>query len=263
MESTQFSTILLAMCMFCGCSGSDKPLHRAVITGNITETVTLVNKGNDINAEGRYGRTPLFYAALTGHNEIMRYLLLSGADPHKGASWKGGDTPIHIAAERGNLVGVQLLINSGALIDERNIARQTPLSLAAHNRQVTMVAFLLKQGANVNAEDIMKATPLAYPSGFVNNCRSNYQEVVEMLLNYGANVNHVDRNGETALHEAVFMGDAMVVSILLNRGANPNVRGIRGTPLEWARQHGRKDIEKLLYDHGVAETPGDSGQTVN
>ena len=251
--ATHIVVALLAL-VLAGCTGSDDPLHNAVTSRDLAAVKTQVGGGADINAPGMYGRTPLYYAGLYGEGNIVAYLLSEGADPQKGASWKGDDTPLHVAAQNGHAGCVQVLLLNGASVDIRNNANQTPLHYAARSRHPDVVKLLLDHGAKVNATDKMDTTPLEYPSGFVDNYQSNYQETVEILLSHGANVRHVDRNGETALHEAVFMGNAKVVEILLDHGADPNVSGIRGTPLEWAKSEGCEDIIKLLKEHGAKES---------
>ncbi len=223
--------------------GSDGPLHNAITSRDLMAVKVQVERGaTSVNAPGMYGRTPLYYAALYGESNIVAYLLSKGADPKKGASWKGNDTPLHVAAGHGHIGCVEAILSTGVPADIRNNANQTPLHYAARHRHPDVAKLLLDHGANVNATDKMGTTPLEYPSGFVDNYHSNYQETVETLLAHGADVRHVDRNGETALHEAVFMGNAKLVEILLDHGADPNVSGIRGTPLEWAKAKGYSEI---------------------
>ncbi len=233
--------------------GSDGSLHSAITRRDIGAVKAEVERGVDVDAPGMYGRTPLYYAALYGESNIVAYLLSQGADPKKGASWKGNDTPLHVAAGHGHIGCVEALLSKSIAVDIRNSANQTPLHDAARNRHPDVVRILLDHGADVNATDKMGTTPLEYPSGFVDNYHSNYQETVEILIAHGAEVRHVDRNGETALHEAVFMGNAKVVEILLDHGADPNVSGIRGTPLEWAKAKGCSEIIALLKKHGAKE----------
>src|SRR5688500_2367492 len=60
------------------------------------------------------------------------------------------------------------------------------------------------------------------------------EAVVEMLLEYGADVNGIDQDGRTALHRAAKL-HPKTVRVLLERGANPNVVDSQGfTPLTWA-----------------------------
>ena len=209
--------------LLAGCMRSDNPLHDAVSRGDLTEVEALVDHGENINAAGRSGRTPLYYAALQGQNEVVSYLLEKGANPKIGAGWKGNNTPLHVAAQNGNLACVQLLLNNGVPVDIINSTKQTPLFLAAEFLHPAVVTCLLDHGANVNATAKGGATPLTYSTCFGEGYATNYQAGVA------------------------------VVQILLEHGANPNVKGMRGTPLAWATSGNHNEIAKLLREHGAKE----------
>ena len=252
--SIQITLLLLAI-LVAGCfsPGLDGEMHKAVISGSLADVQSLVGGGADVNATGAYGCTPLYYAALYGDSYIVTYLLGKGADPKKGASWRGGDTPLHVAAQCGYVDCVQVLLSNGVPVDLRNNYGETALHLAARRRNTDVVRLLLSNGADANATDKRGGTPLEYPSGFVDNRQLNYQETVEILIEHGADVRHIDRNGEAAIHEAVFLGNVKVVEILLQHGAIPNVSGTRGTPLAWAQSRGYKDIVLLLQKNGAKQ----------
>jgi len=253
MKNTKHIGAAVLLLLLAGCTGSDGPLHDAVQRRDLQAVKANVEQGAAINAFGMYGRTPLYYAALYGESNIVAYLLSVGANPKKGASWKGYDTPLHVAAQHGHMGCVQVLLSNNVPVDIKNASKQTPLILAARSRQASVVKLLIENGANVNAIDKMGTTPLEYPSGFVDNYHSNYLETVAILLENGADPRHIDHNGETALHEAVYMGNAQVVEMLLEHGADPNVSGCRGTPLNWAKREGYTNIEALLTKSGAKE----------
>ena len=209
--------------LLAGCVGTDRPLHDAVSCGDIQAVETLVDGGANINAKGMYGRTPLYYAALCGQSEAVAYLLAKGANPKIGASWKDNNTPLHVAAEHGDLACVQILVNNGVPVDIRNSSKQTPLLLAAEFLHPTIVKYLLDHGAKVDAPDRKGNTPLYWST-----CSGE---------------------GYATSDEA----GVSVVQILLEHGANPNVKGVRGTPLAWAVNGGHHEIEKSLREHGAKE----------
>lgn len=67
----------------------------------------------------------------------MRYLL--------------GKTPLHTAAEVGNVDGIRQLLDCGANIEARDNAGRTPLILATINGHFAAIQLLVERGANVNA----------------------------------------------------------------------------------------------------------------
>ena len=57
-------------------------LNIAAEMGDSTKVKNLLKKGVNINEPDRFGRTPLIYAALNGHDRIIKMLLESHADIH-------------------------------------------------------------------------------------------------------------------------------------------------------------------------------------
>ncbi|MDB4805100.1 ankyrin repeat domain-containing protein [bacterium] len=58
----------------------DIPIREAVIGGNIEAVKQHLDAGADVNAKGKYGRTPLHYAASRGLKKIIELLIARGAD---------------------------------------------------------------------------------------------------------------------------------------------------------------------------------------
>ncbi len=73
-------------------------------------------------------------------------------------------------------------------------------------------------------------------------------EIVKLLLEYGADPNFCQRNGETALADAANRGDTKLVNYLLEHGADPNVPTPIGTPLALADGIG---VMRELLEHGA------------
>lgn len=78
-------------------------------------------------------------------------------------------------------------------------------------------------------------------------------EVVEILIDHGADVNARNHRGETPLHEAARRGRDTVVEVLLQRGADANARCSGGrTPLHEAACPGSSvGTMQLLLEHGA------------
>ena len=58
----------------------DISIREAVKTGNIEAVKQHLDAGADVNAKGKYGRTPLHYAASRGLKKIIKLLIARGAD---------------------------------------------------------------------------------------------------------------------------------------------------------------------------------------
>ena len=75
--------VIVAAVLVVGC-GPPKPpdisIREAVKTGNIEAVKQHLDAGADVNAKGKYGRTPLHYAASRGLKKIIELLIARGAD---------------------------------------------------------------------------------------------------------------------------------------------------------------------------------------
>jgi len=76
-------------------------------------------------------------------------------------------------------------------------------------------------------------------------------EIVEMLLNRGANINAESLCCNTPLHNAVKSKKMEIIELLLKKGAHVNARNSHNfTPLQLAVVKGSEEIVKLLLKHG-------------
>jgi len=91
-------------------------IREAVKTGNIEAVKQHLDAGADVNAKGRYGRTPLNYAATRGLKEIIELLIAKGADVNtkiEVGDYKG-QTPLDGAIQWNHPETADLLRNHGA-----------------------------------------------------------------------------------------------------------------------------------------------------
>lgn len=113
----------------------------------------LTDKRLRIHARNVIGNTILHRAAYTGNVEILDAILLVRADACVDVTNKNGETPLHLAAGKGNLPAVKSLIKAGADINAVNILGDTPLACAVHYGHVEVVQELLQKGADANTKN--------------------------------------------------------------------------------------------------------------
>ncbi|XP_019640135.1 PREDICTED: ankyrin repeat domain-containing protein 11-like [Branchiostoma belcheri] len=114
-------------------------------------------------------------------------------------------------------------------VNKRNERGETPLHMAAIKGDADLLRQLIKQGAEVNAKDFAGWTPLHEA------CNHGYYEVAKMLLQAGANVNTQGLDDDTPLHDAASNGHPHIVELLLKHGADPLQANTKGkTPIDVA-----------------------------
>ncbi|SPR04237.1 ankyrin repeat domain-containing protein [Orientia tsutsugamushi] len=155
-------------------------------------------------------------------------------------------TLLHDAAQQGNLEAVKRLLDEEKIsVDCQNNSGNTPLHLAVRNYHNDVIEVLLAHGANVNLQDRHHNTALHYA------IRTRDLTIVTILLNNGANPNIQDNSLNTPLHYAALKCNIDIVKLLLNSGSNPNIQDKwLNTPLHHAAFHCNMDIIKLLLNSG-------------
>jgi ankyrin repeat protein len=233
----------------------------------------------DLQAKLRKFACGLHFAARLDWPELLECLLEKGSKVNGPDMFDNNNTALHIAASRGHLQCVNVLLNWEAKVDRYNLSFDTPLFLAASggHTQVAgalirrkasmelgsadewtalhkavdlgyleMVRLLLSHGARIAAKTSRGLYPLHRACG-----RGHY-EIMELLLDHGASVEAETNDGWTALHGAARSGRKEVVEILLQHGSNPNLETKEGrTPLHHACRGGHAEIVRLLLAHGA------------
>lgn len=148
------------------------------------------------------------WAAVQGHTEVARCLLDFGAALN-GTEWEMGRTALYMAAGRGHVSFVELLLSRGADPSLRRAGGRTPLGIAAYN---------------------------------------GHTEVVRLLLRHpGSDLDGRDEQGCTPLWQAARNGRTQALRLLLAAGADPSVPGEQGwLAVDVAREKDRVECVAML-----------------
>jgi ankyrin len=270
----------------------------------------LLRAGAEIDATDKnFGQTALIFAAREGNKEAVRELISSGANvmartrvgpepafrPNGGTQGKGvekapkrgmraaipgGKTALHYAARDGHLSTVQVLLDAGAAIEDRDPNDITPLLYATSNDRVEVARLLIARGADVKAVDWYGRSALwcaidvrnrdtPQPAAGPGTDREGNFALAQLLLEQGADPNArirempvvrthimplgslswVDFTGETPFIRASLAGDVKVMRLLLKHGADPRIATTGGTTA-LAAAAGVNWVVAQTYDEG-------------
>ncbi len=166
-------------------------------------------------------------------------------------------TPFLLAALNGRLEIAQVFLDHGANMNAENDWGETPLHLVSRGEYDSQehgvgIARLLARSMDANAQDKSHSTPLHW-AAFCGRL-----EITQMLLDHGANANMKDDHGETPLHR-VSQGEydsheqgVGITRLLLACGVDVNAQDKNHfTPFLLAALNGRLEIAQVLLDHGA------------
>uniref|UniRef100_A0A8C4MD75 Ankyrin repeat and KH domain containing 1 n=1 Tax=Equus asinus asinus TaxID=83772 RepID=A0A8C4MD75_EQUAS len=229
-------------------SNHDTALTLACAGGHEELVSVLIARDAKIEHRDKKGFTPLILAATAGHVGVVEILLDKGGDI-EAQSERTKDTPLSLACSGGRQEVVDLLLARGANKEHRNVSDYTPLSLAASGGYVNIIKILLNAGAEINSRTGSKLgiSPLMLAA------MNGHVPAVKLLLDMGSDINaQIETNRNTALTLACFQGRAEVVSLLLDRKANVEHRAKTGlTPLMEAASGGYAEVGRVLLDKGA------------
>jgi ankyrin repeat protein len=159
---------------------------------NIQEEIQKINAAT-VNERNQQGQTRLIIASARGSVDTVRALIERGSDVNT-KDFKGF-TSVMGAAAAGHTEIVELLLNSGAEVDAKNSQGLTALALAVANGHLAAAKKLIEADARVEFK-IKGLTLLMLAAS------RGYSEIVELLVERGADANQTDFFGKTAMDYA-------------------------------------------------------------
>ena len=249
-------------------------LYRAIAQNDLNAVALSIQQGALINANDRFGHTPLHYCAFKGNARLVDYLLRNGGN----ANVKGRhhSTPLHSAAWGRNMDVFEVLLEDGADVNARTDEGETPGMTAALRGEKEMLEVLFALSADPHAQDshgsnmldlaaagghedivdllsqmkVAQKHPLHVAAGL-----GKLERVKELLKN-GHDVNEPDSFGATPLLIAVVSRKMDVVQFLLSRKADPKICAKDGyTLMHGAAFSGSKEMVKLALSYGLEVNP--------
>ncbi|KAL7930526.1 ankyrin repeat-containing domain protein [Trichoderma chlorosporum] len=241
--------------------GWGSPLQAAAKGQHLHIVKCLVEHGADIN--GPSNEEGCVLSSAIGNVDCLRFLLDSGADVNicgtgnmertalcqaaKGRCWSEFDLLLDHGAKpnlggKGGYPLHELVINYKFNVDKLVLSR---------------LKRLLELGADPNAQDAKHETALHKACEHNLSCSSNCSQVMQLLIDHGADVNIAGDKHGTMLQRGAYKGCLQIVKLLLEKGVEVNIQGgEHGNALQAARRshtiiETKREMIQLLIEHGA------------
>jgi ankyrin repeat protein len=256
------------------------PLALACLNASAPMVQLLLGAGANPNTAQANGETPLMVAAMTGSDAVVKLLLARGADVNAVEATLNQTALMRAVAEN-HLSVIRLLIDAHASVSARSKNRFTPLLFAAQQGNMESAKMLLAAGADVNetapdgiagdTNSRLMFKPNTEAGALLVAIDSGHEALARFLAEQGADVNQHGA-GRTPLHSAVQRQMPQLVTLLLEKHADPNARlekvmpllsryigqqagvdtnPVGATPFWLAADYGDAAMMQLLVDHGA------------
>jgi ankyrin repeat protein len=192
-------------------------LHTAAANNDVATIKELLSRKSKIDAPDSNGRTALLVATHGNKIDAARALIEAGASVN--AKDNINDSPYLYAGARGHLEILKLTLKHGADLKSTNRYGGTALIPAAERGHVETVRTLIKAGVDIDHVNNLGWTALL-EAIILGDGGTRHQQIVQLLVDAGANVNLADREGVTPLQHARTRRFSKIEKILLTANAH-------------------------------------------
>lgn len=185
-------------------AGSYEDFFSAIRNDNASTLETLLARGFDPNTRDPKGQLGLTMALQEGSPKAAR-LLIGRPETDLNALNNAGESPLMMAALKGDLPGAQLLLERGAKVNQPG---WSALHYAATGPEPKIVQLLLQRGAEIDTVSPNDTTPLMMAAQY------GTEESVRLLLARGASANRANQKNMRAVDFARLSGREPLIKML-------------------------------------------------
>ena len=184
--------------------------------------------------------SPLHIAADRGNLRLCQHIMNRIAD--KNPKDLVGETPFHFAAEEGHYKVCELILENNSDKNPKDDRGFTPLHGAAMEGHLDLCKLIIQNANDKNPANNFGRTPLHSVA------RLGYDEICKIIIEKAEDKNPGDSNGCTPLHIAALDNRLECCKIIVDMVDNKNPANLLGqTPLHWAAAAGNFEIFQLIF----------------
>ncbi len=200
-------------------------------------------------------KSPLHFAAETGELGAIDVYLRNGDDID--SKDENGHTALYLSFTEYQFEAFELLLERGADINSTTNRGETVLHWASLFHDEDLIEYLISNDANIEAKNNNGQTPLQLATD------KNIIKSVELLLENGANINSKDNDGNTSLVRSVLERNTKTMKFLIGKGASLETKSKGGfTPLHWSVLIDDTRVMRTLLENGSnIDSIDDNGHT--
>ncbi|MFK7972503.1 MAG: ankyrin repeat domain-containing protein [Bacteroidia bacterium] len=250
----------------------------AVRNGKLDFIDALIEKGADVNIVNRdaLARTPIIDAGEGDNPQIVNKLIEAGADVNFQDA--NGDHALNRACVKGSYEIVKILLKAGSRTDLKSDQADHSITIVQHGWHDHLLDLFVaeRKGLHVSTKEedrlllsldrgeldyfksaikkeLVETTDEAGTTLLGIAAAKNYEGIVSILLDLGADIDAINPGGQTPLARAAYYGNTAIVKQLLKAGANVNLSNARYhvTPLMAAAMGGQVETGSLLLHAGA------------
>ncbi|XP_014900411.1 ankyrin repeat and SOCS box protein 3 isoform X1 [Poecilia latipinna] len=213
----------------------------------------LIHRGCSVDSRDNRGWNPLHEAAAAGSKDCVEEILSAVSESssrchrdYVNALTHEGESACYLAAQRGHLAVVRLLLKAHADLNQLTNDLSCPLYAAVDNGHTEVVKLLVRKGAQVNRIHTASCWTCLHQAVY-----KGHRDIVRVLVDV-CNLEAHDDHEISPLFLAAQYGQKECLELLINAGATVNTQAADlATPLLIASQEGHQACVDLLLDHGA------------
>ncbi|CAF0755698.1 unnamed protein product [Adineta steineri] len=208
-------------------------------------SMTNLDANGQVPSKQSASKTTTTNKQMSTNKHVYKILNKKNKDKH---------TPLHVAIYNENLNVIREILkySDPSVINACDDQKRTSLHMAAEKGHVDIIKVLIQHQANVNACDINDCTPLhdAARSSIHQNDNKERAECIESLVNEGeADINAINIRRETPLHIASEYGSKKLIKRLRKLGADLFATNVQGyNCLEVAIEQNNEEVVRYFID---------------